>query len=128
MNVTASSFADGGGPDGLGKELLTAHHRYRRMHSAPSLQWSEEAARTASQWASRLARLGRLEHDSSSGMGQNLFYKSAFGTSVAVSGEEVAKSWYDEVSKYDFNNPGFSAGTGHFTQVSCSYTHDVQHG
>lgn len=88
------------------------------MHSAPSLQWSEEAARTASQWASRLARLGRLEHDSNSGMGQNLFYKSAFGTSVAVSGEEVAKSWYDEVSKYDFNNPGFSAGTGHFTQVS----------
>lgn len=25
--------------------------------------------------------------------------------------------WYDEVQKYDYNKPGFSAETGHFTQV-----------
>ena len=29
----------------------------------------------------------------------------------------ATKMWYDEIKQYKFNNPGFSGGTGHFTQV-----------
>jgi hypothetical protein len=27
------------------------------------------------------------------------------------------KAWYDEISLYNYNNPVFSSGTGHFTQM-----------
>ena len=37
----------------------------------------------------------------------------------ARSGSDAVQSWYDEVLDpgYDFDGGGFSAGTGHFTQV-----------
>jgi hypothetical protein len=28
-------------------------------------------------------------------------------------------AWYNEVKQYNFDRPGYSSGTGHFTQVSC---------
>ena len=50
-------------------------------------------------------------------MGQNLFQKTVVGSTLEVSGEEVVDSWYSEIRNYDFNRPGFSPATGHFTQV-----------
>jgi hypothetical protein len=32
-------------------------------------------------------------------------------------GAEATDAWYDEIKLYSFNRPGFSMGTGHFTQV-----------
>merc|ERR1711953_1061347 len=40
-----------------------------------------------------------------------------YGSSFA--GDRAVSSWYNELTNpgYDFQNPGFSSGTGHFTQV-----------
>ena len=38
-------------------------------------------------------------------------------TGSELTGQVAADMWYDEVKKYDFDNPGFKPGTGHFTQV-----------
>jgi hypothetical protein len=34
-----------------------------------------------------------------------------------ILGSKATQSWYDEIKYYDFNRPGFSGSTGHFTQV-----------
>lgn len=30
---------------------------------------------------------------------------------------DAVTAWYDENKDYDYSNPGYSSGTGHFTQV-----------
>lgn len=57
-----------------------------------------------------------MQHRPNSSYGENLYVKSGTGN-VTVTGLEPVKSWYDEIGMYNFNSPGFSSGTGHFTQV-----------
>ncbi len=32
-------------------------------------------------------------------------------------GKEMTQSWYSECNKYDYRNPSYQPGTGHFTQI-----------
>ena len=40
----------------------------------------------------------------------NIFLIKAYGTNAVT-------AWYNEIQFYNYNNPGFSGATGHFTQV-----------
>ena len=51
-------------------------------------------------------------------MGQNLYQKSVVGAQLELAGREVVDNWYEEIRNYDYSKPGFSAATGHFTQVN----------
>ena len=84
------------------------------------MTFSAEAAKAAQEWSEKMNNEGSMYHSSNSerpGCGENLAYYSlesyAYGTDWATN------AWYDEVNDpgYDFNNPGFSSGIGHFTQV-----------
>jgi uncharacterized protein YkwD len=92
--------------------VLVAHNQLRAKHCAPALEWSKSLASTAKAWADRLAVSCRLQH-STAGLGENLWA----GTAGAFTVEQVVGSWYDEVTKYRFDRPGFSMTTGHFTQL-----------
>ena len=54
-------------------------------------------------------------------MGQNLAYYSG-GTLTA---QHTAGMWYSEIQKYNFNRPGFSSETGHFTQMVWASTTEI---
>ena len=93
---------------------------YRAHHGctmAEAASWDEGLASQAQQWVNYLASTGRMEHGGHDGAGQNLYMTS--DTSADHNGVCIAATdaWYSEVNQYDWNNPGFSMETGHFTQV-----------
>ena len=44
------------------------------------------------------------------------YHSSSLGTELT--GKYATDMWYEEIKDYNFNNPGFKSGTGHFTQVN----------
>lgn len=52
-----------------------------------------------------------LKHSGNKKFGENLAWIPS------TSCKEAVEMWYNEISDYDFNNPTFKSGTGHFTQV-----------
>jgi uncharacterized protein YkwD len=100
-------------PASEAEALVDAHNRVRARHCAAPLTWSPKLAQVAQQWASALRDKGCVFGHSSGSYGENL----AAGTSGVLDAEAVVKMWYDEVAHYKFPGGGFSAQTGHFTQV-----------
>ncbi|XP_048578944.1 probable pathogenesis-related protein CaO19.6200 isoform X2 [Nematostella vectensis] len=99
---------------------LAVHNAKRQIHNAPAMKLNDQLNKDAQAYADKLAS-GKpkfpagLVHSGTSD-GENLGYScvkpdSGHDCSVTV------EAWYNEVKKYDFNSPGFSDPTGHFTQV-----------
>lgn len=94
-------------------DVLNAHNSYRARHGMPNnehkqtkpLKWNSQLAAEAQTWADR----GAFQH-SSGNYGENL--AAGYPSLTAA-----VDAWYNEVSSYNYNKPGFSGATGHFTQV-----------
>lgn len=54
-----------------------------------------------------------MEHNPDRRYGENVYACGGF----VPTGQQAVGAWYDEISQYDFNRPGFKSGTGHFTAV-----------
>nr|ABZ10815.1 pathogen-related protein-like protein [Malo kingi] len=97
---------------------LHAHNALRALHrNTPSMTWDYVLQKQAEDYAKELARSGEVKHSSQLNQlqsGENIFKGSA---SCAYSCAKAVLSWYNEIKDYDFNSPGFSSATGHFTQV-----------
>jgi len=95
------------------------------LHGTPPLAYDAGIAAGAQEWSESMLATDKMEHSSGTGLGENLAWMG--GSNVAKimrTTPEATKMWYDEFINpgYDFASPGFSYGTGHFTQVIWSTT------
>ena len=58
-----------------------------------------------------------LKHSGNPLYGENLAFFQGFGTSELQLLQEAVRLWYEEIKDYNFNQPGFSEETGHFTAL-----------
>ena len=80
------------------------------------MTWSEDLAKGAKRWADYLAENKTFEHAPNLQPGENLYRSGKPPPKEPCT--EATKLFYGEVKSYDFNKPGFSKNTGHFTQVN----------
>ncbi|KAG5917414.1 hypothetical protein E4U61_002744 [Claviceps capensis] len=94
-------------------EMLASHNYFRGQHSANPLTWDTALAQSSQTWANTC----NFSHDSA---GENLVYRTSF----KYWGEFV-NMWGSERTLYNFDQPKFSAATGHFTQLVWKNTKTV---
>ncbi|KAF8884870.1 CAP domain-containing protein [Mucidula mucida] len=113
----ADVIARDAGKDNLKVAVLANHNAARLDYGATALTWSEDLYAAALDWANTC----KFQH-SHGKYGENLYATTGKGgdpIKLAVS------AWMAEASQYDYDKPGFSSTTGHFTQVVWKNTKSV---
>ncbi|CAN3377437.1 hypothetical protein DIURU_003321 [Diutina rugosa] len=93
------------------QQILDTHNQKRALHGVGSLVWDASYAEYALNYANSVVDCNNM---------QLIHSKGPYGENLAagyVGGVDPVDAWYDEIKLYDFNNPGYTKGTGHFTQV-----------
>ncbi|BEI93951.1 uncharacterized protein CcaverHIS019_0604100 [Cutaneotrichosporon cavernicola] len=96
------------GPDAYQQTLLDLHNNLRRQYSAGPVTWNQGLADYAAGHADKCV----FEHSGAS-TGENL----AGGTGSDYDLAAEFQMWANEANAYNFDKPGYSAETGHFTQA-----------
>lgn len=101
---------------------IDLHNQYRNSHHAQPLNYDPAITQAAQAYADYLARNGLFQHGMLTDakgrhMGQNLFavWNTVRNDSDII--KMAVRNWYKESGLYNYNNPRFSIGTGHFTQL-----------
>lgn len=109
------SYAQPGLSSEQKQEITNYVNIYREKHQSPPLVWSDPISAFSQNWSYYLITNNLFEHSGSSIYGENLAYFQGYGTDVMTLLKKAVDDWYNEITAYDFNNPGFSSSTGHFT-------------
>jgi hypothetical protein len=90
-------------------------NQYRLKNQAPSLEWDTIVSAFSQKWSYFMTKNNVFKHSGSSLYGENISYFRGYGTDIMVLIKLAIDNWYNEISLYNFNKPGFSEATGHFT-------------
>ncbi|MGB1102556.1 MAG: CAP domain-containing protein [Crocinitomicaceae bacterium] len=96
-------------------EMLKRHNHYRKQVGVPPLEWSDDLADYAQEWANKLSKKCDMYH-STGPYGENIFW-----TSGSASPSEVVDNWAEEKRYFNHKNPIYRARNGnrygHYTQI-----------
>lgn len=94
--------------------LLETHNKWRKQVGVGDLEWSDEIAKSALEWAKTLEKDCGFYH-SDSDFGENLW----MGTSGAYQTASVVDSWGEEKADYNYSSNKCKPGRvcGHYTQI-----------
>ena len=97
--------------------LLERHNSWRtEVGIKTNLEWSDELALHAEDWAKKLKRKGcKFEHRPNNEFGENLF----MGTTGFYTALDVVDAWGNEKSDYNYSKNKCKPGKmcGHYTQI-----------
>lgn len=96
-------------------QCLKWHNMYREKHQVDPVTWDDTLTSGAQSWADYLAQNNLFKHASGLQVGENLYLSGSPSPEEPCT--SATQAFYGEVKDYDFNKPGFSMETGHFTQV-----------
>ncbi len=114
--VSSFTITTGQNQSQVDKEAILAQHNYYRDQvGVPNLEWSDELAEYAQNWANKLARKCNMYH-SSGEYGENIYWTSSTATEA-----EVVDYWASEEKYFNHRNRTYKKGSGlksgHYSQV-----------
>lgn len=93
--------------------IVDKHNEFRSAVGVADIEWSDELAQSAQDWADQLAVNCDFEH-SDSGFGENIW----LGTTGFFTPNDVVNSWGEEIDFYDEDNNSCEGGEClHYTQI-----------
>jgi len=93
--------------------LLDEHNKYRSELNIDNLEWSENLAKEAQNWANHIAKGKCNIKHSNKNLGENIFWSSTPVNNV----KEVVSDWASEKKYYKFCKCCKGYKTLHYTQI-----------
>lgn len=107
------------------KKGFEATNNFRTIHHSPPLKWSDKLAARAQKLAYQMALNGSIQAPGIDQLGENRAKLSAVNYDCEMAGEEAARIWYSQGSRYSYSDPRMNSDTDSFTQMIWKSTRDV---
>ena len=101
---------------------IKSHKDIREKHGVSPLKFDPRLEQYATSWCRFMAKRDIFKHSPTKKYGENLYLAVRRADKEGVEITEIVgravKRWWKEILLYDFDSPGYSPETGHFTLVS----------